>query len=432
MVEIEHNKCYAIKSTDIRQGLEIESTNSWSNHGIPGDTLQVLGVCSETVVPLHMLVNRLRVSCFSDELKQWLQQNLEQAQHTVVAEDIEDAEHASPHSSKGILCSVKPAKAISNIGVIQPITEVMLYACQIPNVGYDDEAAREGWDGVVRLPAIEEEVEHDLVAVYAVTISSELLYKPITTDASPKGNKGDIKALHAPVPSAQKHDRLSQLFDEETERRKKPRLKDGRERSTSRASSIMTSPMLPQDGFPIDNILNGKGSASDPVMIGTQTTTRVPASRNNSASMANEARPASRRGNLERTSTLLSQSFTADTALEQQIETRNKELISRSVLVVMKSYGLSSYKAGTKKTQNNVMGVESQGANSPDVAADLGLDSQAIEIDSRDAEYKSVYHQTMKATSFAFRKGMGSMMLRPESIKDVVDRLLAVFCTEPP
>ena len=230
-------RCHAVQSTDIPQGLEIESTNSWNKHGIPGDTLQVLGFCSVTRVPLHMLVNHLRVSCFSDELKQWLQQTLEQAQHIEIAED-EDTEDVHPHSSRGILCSVKPAKASSNVGVTQPITEVMLYACQIPNVGYDDEATREGWDGVIRLPAIEEEIEHDLVAVYAVTISSKLLYKPFTTEIPPNGNTNHSKALPAAAQTTQKHERLSQLFDEATERRKKPRLSDGREPSASRASSV--------------------------------------------------------------------------------------------------------------------------------------------------------------------------------------------------
>jgi len=194
----------------------------------------------------------------------------------------------------------------------------------------------------------------------------------------------------------------------------------------------MTSPMLPQDGFPVDNILGSKGTARDSLTAGAQVTTRMPPSRSASTSTANEARPASRRGNLERTSTLLSQSFTADTALEQQIETRNKELISRTVLIGMKSYGLSSYKGSAKKTQSNGTRAESQVIVPPDVAADVGQESQDIAGDARDAEYKSVYHQTMKATSFAFRNGMGSMMLRPDSIKDVVDRLLAVFCTEPP
>jgi len=420
---------------------------------IRGDTLQVLGLYSPTSIPQYLVIDFLRVSSGSHELDQWFRQALKQAEKPEQlaegdAVDIADDDPMRPCSSSdygfqtmGILCSVKPAiEPREDDSLLNPpITEVLLYGCRVDDMErHGDERHRDGWADMVRLdgdeplPDRREGGGSMVMALYAVSISSGLLYKPIKTDPMFINNPDQSKALLSTAQTTQKHERLSQLFDEATQRRKKPRLSDGRERSASRASSIMTSPMLPQDGFPVDNIIGSKGPANDISMTGMQATMRVPPSRSNSASIANEARPASRRGNLERTSTLLSQSFTADTALEQQIETRNKELISRTVLVGMKSYGLSSYKGSGKKTQTNVTGAESQGVDSPDVAADVATESQDIAGDGRDGEYKSVYHQTNKATCFAFRNGMGSMMLRPESIRDVVDRQLAIFCTEPP
>lgn len=111
--------------------------------------------------------------------------------------------------------------------------------------------------------------------------------------------------------------------------------------------------------------------------------------------------------------------------LEQQITNRNKEVISRAVLAGMKNYGLKTYKAGKKGHSS-----DSQAPETVETPID-NESAQVVEADPKDVEYKNVYHQTNKGVVFAFRKSIGSTMLRQEAIKEAVDALLAIFCVEP-
>lgn len=44
-------------------------------------------------------------------------------------------------------------------------------------------------------------------------------------------------------------------------------------------------------------------------------------------------------------------------------------------------------------------------------------------------EYKVIYHQTFKAATFAFRRQVSTLPLGQETMRDVVDRLLVLFCS---
>ncbi|KAI9822241.1 MAG: hypothetical protein M1832_003064 [Thelocarpon impressellum] len=46
-------------------------------------------------------------------------------------------------------------------------------------------------------------------------------------------------------------------------------------------------------------------------------------------------------------------------------------------------------------------------------------------------EYKLVYHQTFKGASFALRQHITITVLKQDDMRDVVDRLLAIFCADP-
>lgn len=281
---------------------------------------------------------------------------------------------------------------------------------------------------------------HVDMTLHALLLSSDFLYTTIASNIEDSRLAVPLPESGVPAPlTSNKRDRLSQLFDEAADARKRPRLNtDGRERSMSRASSVMTSPMLPQDGFAVDSLSAPKQSIGDSLADSNElqpprrvsSSTIVGARTSSPASLltALEVRPPSRARTLERTNTLLSQSFTADTMLEQQITTRNKELINRAVLLGMKTYGLKSYKAGSKTRTS-----ESQVPETIDTPMEeIGEEStQTMEADPKDVEYKSIYHQTRTGVVFAFRKNIGSTMLRQETIKKVVDSLLAVFCVEP-
>jgi len=295
-------------------------------------------------------------------------------------------------------------------------SEVLIYGCRSTFHFHERrvESPRPAQDSI-NLPSY---INSDLgpMTLYALFLSSNDPGLSSYTKASILISTTPHNIEFLPPPS-NKRDRLTQLFDEAADARKRPRLStDGRERSMSRASSIMTSPMLPQDGFAIETLSAPKQSLWE-VVTESNGAQRV------SGSTLAEGRPSSRARTLERTGTLLSQSFTADTMLEQQITNRNKEIINRAVLAGMKKYGLKTYKAGTKGTSSD--------SQAPETVETPNESAQVVEVDPRDVEYKSVYHQTNKSVVFAFRKSIGSTMLRQEAIKEAVDALLAVFCVEP-
>lgn len=67
------------------------------------------------------------------------------------------------------------------------------------------------------------------------------------------------------------------------------------------------------------------------------------------------------------------------------------------------------------------------------VAPGVQVEEQLSEEAAKDEEYKLIYHQTYKSAVLAFRKHMSSKPLhsQPDRLGDVVERLLAIFCTDP-
>ncbi|KAH0542432.1 hypothetical protein FGG08_003187 [Glutinoglossum americanum] len=99
---------------------------------------------------------------------------------------------------------------------------------------------------------------------------------------------------------------------------------------------------------------------------------------------------------------------------QKTIEMRNKESLSRIVMAGMRIYGLQQQKKA------NRLRDASEGPISIDNHTPLEID-----------EYKHVYHQTFKGACFAFRRHIAATPLKHDCMRDVVDKLLAVFCSDP-
>ena len=102
---------------------------------------------------------------------------------------------------------------------------------------------------------------------------------------------------------------------------------------------------------------------------------------------------------------------------DSSFDSRNKQTISKTVMAGMRMYGMQQRK-----------GAESHKAVN-------GESQRSTEVESQDAatsdeEYKLVYHQTFKGAAFALRREMSVELVRPDAVREVVDRLLAVFCGE--
>lgn len=105
---------------------------------------------------------------------------------------------------------------------------------------------------------------------------------------------------------------------------------------------------------------------------------------------------------------------------EKTIEQRNKDALSRTIMAGMRLYGLQQKKKTSKSRAASE--VPSQAAT-PDIIAK----GSAEDGD----EYKLVYHQTLKGAAFALRRDIATTVLPPAVMREVADKLLTVFCSNP-
>lgn len=96
---------------------------------------------------------------------------------------------------------------------------------------------------------------------------------------------------------------------------------------------------------------------------------------------------------------------------------QNKAALTKVVMAAMRLHGLQ---------QKNKLPSKSQLPNQ----ATLHDVTNAIANEAED-EYKLVYHQTSKAAIFTFRKHLNTSLISQETMREVVDRLLTMFCTDP-
>lgn len=104
------------------------------------------------------------------------------------------------------------------------------------------------------------------------------------------------------------------------------------------------------------------------------------------------------------------------------IETKNKELISRIIMAGMRLYGLSQSRNRKSRASSSL----------PSPVVDLSFEEVEAER-KNDEEFKLIYHQAFKGTCFAFRASITERSLQgwSEAVRDVADKLLAVFCEGP-
>ena len=105
------------------------------------------------------------------------------------------------------------------------------------------------------------------------------------------------------------------------------------------------------------------------------------------------------------TSGTRSPSITAES--DNNIEQQNKTSLSRIVMAGMRIYGLQQRKPQAKPS------------------------NAVVEPPPEDEEYKLIYHQTFKAASFVFRSQFLLKQVAPDAMREVVDRLLSMFCIDP-
>lgn len=207
---------------------------------------------------------------------------------------------------------------------------------------------------------------------------------------------------------------LDQLFQSAAERRKKARRKGGAGVGLAISGgreNVATAQT--NDTASTINVLQGRHRRRTSLQAMQPAQEQVLSDQ----SAAAGSRPLSRAGLPQQRSSL--NRMTSADELPQDgnmsFNERNKTTISKTVMAGMRIFGLNRISVSNNESQQMPSLEESQAPSVGGTAED---------------EYKLVYHQTFKGTVFAFRKELEEEVLRPDGVREVVDRLLGVFCGE--
>ena len=276
--------------------------------------------------------------------------------------------------------------------------------------------------------------------IYALPLSFELLHRYDLSQApdSPPLESADDghgqflpPLVNEPNPmqrSPRKRSRISSLFDDATQRKRKVRRKGGES-----ISEVMAGLERPPSSHTHNLSTHKRGHEDDVAKVASVEpqelqTHRRGLSRSSSAASLG-GRPLSSRGaiadgkgsSLRRVASIATMDSTSTLPEgEISIEQQNKNALSRIVMAGMRIYGLQQRKKSSRSR------AVSEAASSIGI---ITLDP--AQMQDSDDEYKLVYHQTVKAASFTFRRHITAKLINQGAMRDIVDRLLALFCTDP-
>ncbi len=400
-------------------------------------TLCFLSLVEIANIPLYLAVGpSLDVCVHSEATQHWIVDSLLPAGDDELDPDYAGEPRrtrASGQLERGILLKVEDG-ASNAIEVKQNITELLLYA-----------TVSSAPPGQVHLltPASSSpgpsgstsntEVSHmaTIWKVYALPISSQLFTRAACMTL-PSVHDSDEAHFLAPVAgdiisdqrSPRKRKKISSLFEDAAQQSK--RLKrHGGERVSKAMATFDLCPTTSRIAEQLPNA-NSTMDFSGPWPAARASLSR--ASSTGSIQSLESSRPASRRdmfitgkrSSLHRVESVSSPQETFSIPDNDSIiELQNKSALTRIVMAGMRVHGLQQRKKSNKLQERIEMPTGD-------------LETQTLgSLLEEDSEYKLVYHQTFKAASFTFRMHMASTTINQETMRDVVDRLLAIFCADP-
>ena len=338
--------------------------------------------------------------------------------------------HVGGQSENGILLKVKTENEEEH-GIRNSITEMLLYAgdtrshTALPTPPTSSSPAPPDED-------ITDAMDQDekTVKVYALPLCSTILSRmrlsmqtcpKSSTEFQSAGQACFLPNMHDTArvaqPGPQKRHSISTLFEDATKKRRKLKGRGGE--SISQAMAGIDRPPS-QHGLPEkqeapqlqQNDLRRKSLSR------TSSITPVPG--------LEYSRPASRSGplthgkrsTLHRVESVVSPRDSPGLLdLDGSHAQQNKAALTKVIMAAMRLHGLQQKKKPASKSQ-----LPGQ--------ATLHTETSAAAIQAED-EYKLVYHQTFKAATFTFRKHLNAKIIPQEAMRDAVDQLLMMFCTDP-
>ncbi|KAA6407152.1 MAG: hypothetical protein FRX48_08953 [Lasallia pustulata] len=432
------------------QDVGLECTHSTSQLWLsPSARLRFLSFVNPSGIPLHLAAGpSLGVWTTNEDTEQWFY-------NAIVRDGVADrgfTDGAGPttpwwqrgggQSDRGILFGVD--SGIEPDGHAGPkITELLLYALTGPNqtstIALPTPPASSSLSPDAGEHHATSENNVPQARIYALPMSSELLHRydisQVPHSPPPESLKDGYGQFLPPLAdehhpthgSARKRSRISSLFDDATQRQRKVRKKGGV--SISEAMANLERP--PSSHGPTLSTLKWELEDDAARLLNEEPqemqTQRVGLSRSASAASLG-ARPLSSRGaiadgkgsSLRRVASIATMDDMAPVPEgEISIEQQNKNALSRLVMAGMRIYGLQQRKKSSRSRAVS------------EVASSIAINPDPAQLQDSDDEYKLVYHQAFKGASFTFRKSVATKLISQETMRDVVDRLLALFCTDP-
>ncbi|KAI9718871.1 MAG: hypothetical protein M1812_003755 [Candelaria pacifica] len=443
---------------DIHLTLPSTQTFSLASSG----TLTYLSLVNPTLIPLHLAAGpHLDVWTNDPETVEWFSQTLlstDEPSRTDQNGTLDYKEEIKPwwennhkQSNIGILVRVeqqeatKDPKATSSKG--PRITEILFYASLDPAPNSEDELPTPRPSSPPILPTstthssfIKPTTKPEL-HVHALPLSSDLLYHPslttttTTTDTpiplSPTPadeeplNHGEARFLPPlflePNPSKappRKRARIANLFDDATERRRKASRKGGEGVSKAMANveeDCKSMGILKARQEKDDTILEKEKRSKSQQLHSVAKAVNERSSSVASTKDPDVIRSTSHKGTtssgkpptVSRIASSIDDMRPNREEIAQTTESRNKDFLSRIIMAGMRLYGLQQRKKPNRLQIDNNNTTE--------------------EIN----EYKLIYHQTFKGVCFAFRHHISKTILNQETIRDIVDKFLALYCSDP-
>lgn len=251
-----------------------------------------------------------------------------------------------------------------------------------------------------------------LLKVYALPLCSEVIAEArIATNEA-------VSDLSRPKSSSNKRKTLSDMFEDAALQRRKSNGRGG-ERVLRAMSNVEQSAKQRELGFQPREIMDNSNSLRTSLSRASSVT--VDSNAPGIFQLPHGARTHGSRSSLNHIESALSphdifSAFKNDGNYAEQ----NKAALAKVVMAGMRVHGLQQRKKRTVQSDRL-----------PDVKQQLTLSTSEMHEDGAD-EYKVIYHQTFKAATFAFRRQLSTLPLGQETMRDVVDRLLELFCSTNP
>ena len=333
-------------------------------------------------------------------------------------------------SRNGILLNVGAANREES-DIRNVVTEILLYAA----VTKADPASSDPLNSSSS-KAPDESIEESLkqegptVKVFALPLCSNVIgllqrttasYPPVPTEPQSAAQAYFLPYTHDSTQPTQilpqKRQSITTLFEV---------AKDKRRKSKGRGGESISQAMATIHSLPSQHETQEKQEASQPQHNDLRRRSLSRTSSMTPVVRQEHPRPISRpgplanakRSSLHRVESALSPRDTpTPSIIDGSYEQQNKAGLTKVVMAAMRLHGLQQKR---KRPSISQLPIQEKGQNERH-----GMQSEAED------EYKLVYHQTFKAAIFTFRKSLDAMLISQERMRDVVDRLLIMFCTDP-